>query len=110
MTVTPFTSTPTATAAVTPVSNPVLYPNPVSGPGPISIRLPNYPGLADIPVKVYTTAFRLVDKFTADQMAGGSNVSLPLTDQGGSPLANGLYYVVVTTPEGRSTLKLLIIR
>jgi hypothetical protein len=110
VTVTPFTSTPTATAQVTPVSNPVLYPNPVSGPGPILIRLPNYLGVADIPVKVYTIAFRLVDKFTAYQMAGGSDVSLPLTDQGGTPLANGLYYVVVTTPENRSTLKLLIIR
>jgi glucuronoarabinoxylan endo-1,4-beta-xylanase len=110
VTVTPFTATPTATTAVTPVSNPVLYPNPVTGPGPILIRLPNYPGLADISVKVYTTAFRLVDKFTANQKAGGSDLSLPLTDQGGMPLANGLYYAVVTTPLGRSIEKLLIIR
>ncbi len=104
-----WTSTVTSTPGIF-SGEPVIYPNPVNGPGPISIRLPNYLGLADIPVKIYTTAFRLVDKFTANQMAGGSDVSLPLTDQGGTRLANGLYYVVVTTPLGRSIEKLLILR
>ena len=104
-----LSATPTPTSAIAPLT-PVIYPNPARGPGPVNIRLPNYPGLADIPVKVYTTAFRLVDKFTATQMAGGNNVSLPLTDQEGMPLANGLYYVVVTTPLGRSMEKLLILR
>jgi hypothetical protein len=104
-----LTATPTPISS-TAVSTPVIYPNPARGPDPVNIRLPNYLGVADIPVKVYTTVFRLVDKFTAYQMAGGSDVSLPLTDQGGTPLANGLYYVSVTTPLGRSVEKLLVLR
>jgi hypothetical protein len=105
-----LTVTPTSTASVEPLKTPVIYPNPVKGPGPVSIRLPEYAGVADISVKVFTTAFRMVNSFTVSHQAGGADVSLPLTDRGGRPLANGLYYVMVTTPEGRSILKLLILR
>jgi len=108
VTVAPLTATPTATTL--PVSKPVIYPNPVNGPGPVSIQLPNYPGLATVSVKVFTTAFRQVNSFTVSNQAGGTNVSLSLTDQRGAPLANGLYYVLVQTPLGRSIEKLLILR
>jgi hypothetical protein len=88
----------------------VIYPNPVKGPGPVSIRLPEYAGVADVSVKVFTTAFRMVNSFTVSHQAGGTDVSLPLTDRGGRPLADGLYYVMVTMPAGRSIEKLLILR
>jgi hypothetical protein len=35
---------------------------------------------------------------------------LNLTGRGGAPLANGLYYVVVTTKAGRAVGKLLILK
>jgi len=106
VTVAPFTATPTAE----PLGHPVIYPNPVSGPGPVAIRLPNFPGTADVKVAVFTTAFRRVNHFTAHEQAGGSDLVLPLSQEGGAPLANGLYYVRVTTPAGTSIEKLLILR
>jgi hypothetical protein len=92
------------------VSTPVIYPNPATGAGPVSIRLPNYSGTAAVTVKVFTTAFRMVNDFTLQGQPGGGDIALPLTNRSGAPLANGLYYVVVYTPQGRSIEKLLIIR
>ena len=106
------TALPTATATPTPGPNggvPVLYPNPVSGPGPVTIQLPNYPGIGKVTVQVFTTAFRMVNTIPFGNQAGGSKVSLPLTDRNNRPLANGLYYVVVQSPAGKSILKLLIL-
>jgi hypothetical protein len=103
------TSTFTDTPAV-PVGSPVIYPNPARGDQPVSIRLPDFTGTAEIEIKVFTTAFRKVNQFGRGNQTGGGNITLPLSDQGGSPLADGLYYVVVTTPDGRFILKLLILR
>jgi hypothetical protein len=74
------------------------------------IRLPNYPGVGTVRIEVFTTAFRKVNAPPPSQQAGGATVDLPLTDKGGSPLANGLYYVVVNSPAGKSILKLLLLR
>ena len=107
------TASPIATATPTPEpigGVPVLYPNPVSGPGPVTIQLPNYPGMGKVTIQIFTTAFRMVNTLNFVSEAGGSKVSLPLTDRNGRPLANGLYYVVVNTSAGRSVLKLLILR
>lgn len=103
------TSTSTETPLVM-VSTPVIYPNPATGSGPVSIRLPNYPGTATVTVKVFTTAFRMVNTFTLPSQEGGTDIALPLTNRSGAPLANGLYYVVVTTPDGRAIEKLLVTR
>jgi hypothetical protein len=81
----------------------------VRGDGPVSIRLPNYPGIAKVTVTVFTTAFRMVNEFSATQ-AGGSDMALSLTDRRGQPLANGLYYVLIQAPSGKSVEKLLILR
>ena len=106
------TTTPIPTSTNTPivVSTPVIYPNPATGAGPVSIRLPNYPGIAKVTVKVFTTAFRMVNEIPYSNQEGGTDIPLPLNNHWGSPLANGLYYVVVYTPEGRAIEKLLIIR
>ena len=109
-----FTPTPTPSFTFTPTPEPnggvpVLYPNPVSGPGPVTIQLPNYPGTGKVTVQVFTTAFRMVNEFTVNE-AGGSKAPLPLTDRSNNPLANGLYYVAVQTPAGKSILKLLVLR
>jgi hypothetical protein len=42
--------------------------------------------------------------------AGPQNVSIPLTDDEGNPLANGLYYIVVVNQQGRAIGKLLVIK
>jgi hypothetical protein len=89
---------------------PVLYPNPVSGPGPVTIQLPNYPGSEVVTIQVFTTAFRMVNSLPPKSETGGSHVTLPLTDRKGAPLADGLYYVLVTSPAGKSIVKLLILR
>jgi hypothetical protein len=110
------TLTPTATPIITatptplpPAGEPVIFPNPVTGGTATGIQLPNYPGTGEVTIQVFTTAFRRVNWFSQPE-AGGSVETLPLTDHWGHPLADGLYYVVVESPAGKSVLKLLILR
>jgi hypothetical protein len=88
----------------------VLFPNPVTGPGPVTLQVSlKSPGRVQI--SVYSTAFRRVNEIILPDVPAGTNdLSLPLTDRQGNPLANGLYYVVVQTPQGRSIIKLLVLR
>ena len=105
------TLSPTLTFTPTPVfvGPPVIFPNPVTGETVTGIQLPNYPGIGEVTIQVFTTAFRRVNWFSQPE-AGGSVETLPLTDRWGHPLADGLYYVVVQSPAGKSILKLLILR
>lgn len=62
-------------------------------------------------ISVYTTAFRRVNEINLPALpAGATDVALPLTDRWGKPLANGLYYVVVQTSQGRFITRLLVLR
>jgi hypothetical protein len=97
-------------ATMLPVETPVIYPNPTNGRERVRIRLPNYPGMVTVKVEIFTTAFRKVNTLDFSHQAGGSDVALPLTDGQGLPLANGVYYVLVQSPAGRSIEKLLILR
>jgi hypothetical protein len=64
-----------------------------------------------VTIEVFTLAFRKVNTITLSNVpAGVSDIALPLTDREGRPFANGLYYVVVQTPQGRVIVKLLITR
>jgi len=64
-----------------------------------------------VKIVVFTTAFRKVQSIERDQVPiGVLSVALELKDKWGAPLANGIYYVVVTTQQGRSVGKLLIFR
>jgi hypothetical protein len=102
--------TPTATQAPTAVVGHVgIYPNPVSGPT-VQVLPPPYTGVAKVRVDIYTLAFRKVQDTTFDSVPSGTAVTVSLTGRGGNPLANGLYYVVVTVNGQRSTGKLLVIR
>jgi len=102
--------TSTTTQAPTPVQGHVgIYPNP--GPGPtVQILPPLYAGFSDVRIEVYTLAFRKVQDIKIPSLASGTAVTLTLTGRGGNLLANGIYYVVVTTNSGRSVGKLLILR
>jgi hypothetical protein len=101
--------TPCATNTFTPVpfSNPVVFPNP-STHEPAALGLPS--GVTSVDIKVFTLAFRKVQEIQPGQYVPGTTVPLPMTDSGGAPLANGLYYLVVTTNQGTTTVKWLILR
>jgi hypothetical protein len=86
-----------------------IYPNPAPGPT-VKILPPSYNGISNVRVGIYTLAFRKVQDTTFDSVPSGTAVTISLTGRGGNPLANGLYYVVVTINGHRSTGKLLVIR
>lgn len=93
------------------VATPLLYPNPVNGPGPAFIQVGFGSNEAWVEMKVFTTGFRKVKDKTLENVAAGiNNLPLDLNDDWGKPLANGLYYVVLTTPENKYVLKLLVLR
>jgi hypothetical protein len=64
----------------------------------------------NVRIQIFTVAFREVEDETIPNLpAGTSKVSVPLVDREGKPLADGLYYVVITANGKRSVLKLLIL-
>jgi hypothetical protein len=88
----------------------VLFPNPAAGPGPVTLQASLSSG-GRVQISVFTTAFRRVNEITLPNVpAGTTDIALPLTDQRGKPLANGLYYVVVQTAQGRFIVKLMVVR
>jgi hypothetical protein len=62
-------------------------------------------------LKVYTVSFRLVETETfRDVPAGPRDLALELKDSWGKSLANGVYYILATTPQGHAIGKSLITR
>ena len=104
-TISSATATATATVPVNQVA--VVAPNPSTG-GTLNVLPADFSGISDVNVKVYTTAFRLVKEKNYYSQAYGM-VHLEPMDNWGTPLASGLYYVVVETKKGRSVAKLLIL-
>lgn len=98
--------TPTSTPAGN--SQVVVYPNPVTG-GSVNILPPAYSGAQDVRIEIFTLSFRRVLNETFPQVPEGTAVKVNLTDQWGHPLADGLYYVVVTVDGEHSVGKLLIL-
>jgi hypothetical protein len=86
-----------------------IYPNPVTGPT-VQVLPPYYSGLSKVKVEVFTLAFRKVQDMTYPSLPSGTAVTLSLTGKDGKPLANGIYYVVVTDSSGRAVGKMLILR
>jgi hypothetical protein len=106
------TSTPTftATAATVPVVGPP-YPDPVTGPYPISVNV-QVPGPSTVTMDIFTTAFRKIATQSI-QVAGSSAVSWDMRDKWGTPVADGLYYlrIHVTGPQHLTKIfKVLITR
>jgi hypothetical protein len=104
------TVTTTQTSTATPVdpSAPVIYPNPSHG-GSVNILPPFFTGSSDITIQVFTSAYRKVQEIKIANERYGT-VVLETKDARGMPLSNGLYYIVVTTKNGRAILKLSILR
>jgi hypothetical protein len=105
-----LTATPMATATGTASTGKmVLYPNPADGTQPVGLHL-NLTSPSNVKVQIFTTAFRKVLEQSFPQQPVGVDVAFNLVDQWGTPMASGLYYVVVTVNGHRSILKLLILR
>jgi hypothetical protein len=104
------TITPTRTSTPAGTNGVVLFPNPAEGPGPVTLQI-TLSTAGKVQISVFTTAFRRVNEVTLPNVpAGTTDIALPLADQGGKPLANGLYYVVIQTPQGRFVIKLMVLR
>ena len=81
--------------------------------------MPGLNSVADVRVELFTTAFRKVKDQSFPQQPAGVDAAIDLKDDWGTPLASGLYYVVVfsanpSTGSGqtasKSIGKLLIVR
>ena len=65
--------------------------------GPVvNVLPPAYAGASDIRVEIFTTAFRKVWEETFSNAPPGIAIRVELKDKRGIPLADGLYYLVVT--------------
>lgn len=71
----------------------VLYPNPTISGEPVYLHLSGLSAATDVNVKVFTLSFRKVAERDYSQVKPGMDLALSLTDQEGTSLANGLYYV-----------------
>jgi hypothetical protein len=102
---------PTPTVTSTPAGNTgvVIYPNPVTGPT-VNVLPPRYSGVQAVRIEIFTLSFRKVLDETFQDVASGTAITLPLKDQWGASLADGLYYVIVTVDGKRSIAKLLVLR
>lgn len=90
---------------------PLLYPNPVGGGGPAELQVVLNQPQDYLTVKVFSTSFRKVYEGTVKTVPSGVFLyGLDTSHFEGGTAANGLYYVVITTPSNRWTLKLLILK
>lgn len=110
------TSTPTVTLTSTPTSTategchePVPYPNPCRG-DQFTLHLSPCDQGREVHIKIFTVVSRKVLDKDIQQVPIGTDLTLELKDNWGRPLANGLYYLVLDRPEGRTIGKLLILR
>ena len=117
------TITPTITATSSIGRTPIVFPNPADGTKPVMVAVNLAQATDQVTVEIFTVAFRKVQETTYSNSQnatasalGGAAVSkvwtvpVTLTDKWGTPLASGLYYVIVGTPNGKSVGKLLIER
>ena len=87
----------------------MVFPNPVSGPGPVHLTVP-LTGVSDVEVDVFTTTFRKVNHLEFRNVQPGQSLPIPLVDRSGEPLADGIYYLRTRTDHGHFVVKLLILR
>ncbi len=87
------------------------FPNPATG-DQFNVEVPAFTGRMDVTVEIFTTAFRKVKTVTFYQILGSTDVTITLTDKLGITLADGLYYIKVSTPAngGQWIGKLLVLR
>jgi len=108
---TTFTPTPSRTPTMTPtlVGPDGIYPNPCTG-GTTSLRISlDSPG--DVTVQVWTVAARKVAEWSFGFLPPGvKDLPLVVEDKWGTPLGNGLYYLVVDKPGGKKLFKIIVLK
>jgi len=100
-----FTPTPTATR-----NHITVYPNPCTGDVFNIIRPPGGTGPERVTIALYSVCYRRILQVTITDYTPQNPISVNIFDVLGYHISNGLYYVVVTTPGGRYTEKLLVLR
>ena len=104
------TWTPSSTVTATPTEgchDPRFYPNP--GQDAIHLHFPPCDQGRGMRVKIFTLVSRKVLDKDIPQVPVGVDMTLELKDNWGVPLANGLYYLVIDGPRGRTIGKLLVL-
>ena len=107
------TSTVTSTLTPTPVtrSTVIIFPNPATGPGPVTFQISLASGASTVEIDIFTLSFRKVNTIILRNVPSGvTDVSYNLTDKWGAPLSNGIYYVVIRTTQERLVSKLMILK
>jgi len=74
----------------------------------VNILPPAYIGVEDVHIVIFTAAFRKVLDIHRT-LPSGTPATVELKDAWGHPLADGLYYVLVSVDGKRSFTKLLIL-
>jgi hypothetical protein len=100
--------TPTSTPFIADV--PMIYPNPSNGVDQVQIAIPGLTGVSDMKVQVFTVSFRKVREETFTGVPKDGTVSLMLKDNWNTALGNGLYYVLIETPQGRYVEKMIVLK
>jgi hypothetical protein len=89
---------------------PLLIPNPADGTVPVKLQgLDLEPG-APVKVQVFTLSYRKIWEQVIPPTSSHDAVEIPLSDQWGTPLANGLYFVIASAGSERWTGKLMVLR
>jgi hypothetical protein len=104
-----WTPSVTSTWTAAPVTAVAVYPNPATG-STVNILPPPYGGTSNVKIVIMTVAYMKVFQETIPQVPSGQSITLALISQWNTRLANGLYYIIVTTKQGQSIAKLLILR
>lgn len=76
----------------------------------VNVLPPAYSGSEDIKIEIFTLAFRKVQDETFFNVPGGTAIPVELKDRWGKPLANGIYYVMVSMDGKRYVAKLLVLQ
>jgi hypothetical protein len=110
-----LSATPTPTSVLilpsVPISTPIPYPNPYNGTGIIRIHVVLNQSMPFVTLRIYTTAYRQVFESTEGPFGIGSQtLEISMQNLQSMNLANGIYYLVVSTPHGRAIGKLMILR
>jgi hypothetical protein len=108
-----ITKTPTPQGPGVPnVGTPVPFPNPSTGHQlSIQVQLFFKAAAQSVRLEVFTTSYRKVNEVDLGDMSAGSTaVPLPLLDDRGIPLADGLYYLLVKASTGQAVGKMILLR
>ena len=77
----------------------------------MKVSVPSLTASGDVKVGIYSLSYRKVQDVTFPNVQPGESITLKLLDKAGVHLADGIYYLVVTPPNGhKNVLKLLVLR